>query len=283
MLERLRIESLSGLAAGIATTLVTHPLDVIKVRLQLDADHRRGAAWRGVLRLLQPTAASPHLVLNLYRGVLPSGFGNAVAWSMYFTAYREFQSWTPGPLSTLANYACAFGAGATTALVTNPVWVIKTRMLALPRGASGAYPLVRAGVLHIWRHEGLGGFWRGSAPALVAVAQGALQVTTYEHLKQWVNPDSQAHLSTLQYLYTSAASKMLSASVFYPVQLVRARLQALNTPLAALATTRLILQREGLRGFYKGVGPNLLRVVPATMVTFLVYEKTKHWLGRWAV
>ena len=31
---------------------------------------------------------------------------------------------------------------------------------------------------------------------------------------------------------------------------------------------------EGMRGFYKGLWPNVLRVTPACCVTFLVYEKT---------
>jgi solute carrier family 25 folate transporter 32 len=30
--------------------------------------------------------------------------------------------------------------------------------------------------------------------------------------------------------------------------------------------------------FYKGLAPNLLRVVPATMITFLVYENVSHYM-----
>ena len=35
------------------------------------------------------------------------------------------------------------------------------------------------------------------------------------------------------------------------------------------------LQREGYRGFYKGLFPNLLKVVPAASITYLVYETMK--------
>ena len=34
-------------------------------------------------------------------------------------------------------------------------------------------------------------------------------------------------------------------------------------------------QKEGFRGFYKGLLPNLLKVVPAASITYLVYENMK--------
>ena len=33
-----------------------------------------------------------------------------------------------------------------------------------------------------------------------------------------------------------------------------------------------LLQREGLGGLYKGLAPNVLRVMPQSALTFLVYE-----------
>jgi solute carrier family 25 (mitochondrial folate transporter), member 32 len=36
-----------------------------------------------------------------------------------------------------------------------------------------------------------------------------------------------------------------------------------------------VWRNEGFLGFYKGMGPNLLRVVPSTCITFLVYENVK--------
>ena len=62
-------------------------------------------------------------------------------------------------------------------------------------------------------------------------------------------------------------------------QVVRARLQqrqAINRAVQyrdGLATLRLILQREGAGGLYKGLVPNVLRVMPQSAITFLVYEK----------
>lgn len=35
---------------------------------------------------------------------------------------------------------------------------------------------------------------------------------------------------------------------------------------------------EGLSGFYKGIKPNLIRVVPACGLTFVIYEEVSHYL-----
>jgi len=35
---------------------------------------------------------------------------------------------------------------------------------------------------------------------------------------------------------------------------------------------------EGLNGFYKGLRPNLIRVIPACGLTFVIYEEVSHYL-----
>lgn len=64
-----------------------------------------------------------------------------------------------------------------------------------------------------------------------------------------------------------------------PVQVVRARLQQRQQMGRAvlykdsLTTLRLILRREGTRGLYKGIVPNIMRVLPSSALTLLIYEK----------
>lgn len=37
-------------------------------------------------------------------------------------------------------------------------------------------------------------------------------------------------------------------------------------------------QNEGVRGFYKGLFPNLLKVIPAASITYMAYEAMKQTL-----
>ena len=45
-----------------------------------------------------------------------------------------------------------------------------------------------------------------------------------------------------------------------------------------LGALRQILRSEGLAGLYRGLGVNLIRVIPSTAVTFVTYEQLNSYL-----
>src|SRR5271163_582944 len=78
-----------------------------------------------------------------------------------------------------------------------------------------------------------------------------------------------------------ALSGSIGASVVYPIKLLRTRLQAQGTVLhpptykGIWDVTQRTLKNEGVRGLFKGITPNLLKVVPAVSMTYVVYENAK--------
>ena len=106
----------------------------------------------------------------------------------------------------------------------------------------------------------------------------------YEQMKKYGSAklSNQEHrLSNVDFLTYSAFSKVLAGTVTYPYQVIRARLQTYDadqTYKNARDVVGLIFKQEGISGFYKGLGPNLLRVVPSSCVTFLVYENARLFL-----
>ena len=81
--------------------------------------------------------------------------------------------------------------------------------------------------------------------------------------------------SNQTYTLISGASKLFALVVTYPYQVVRSRIQ--NNATAHLypsipACVARTWREEGARGFYRGLGTNLVRVLPGTCVTFVVYE-----------
>lgn len=159
-------------------------------------------------------------------------------------------------------------------------------MLSTASQRPGAYQSINHGIGEIYRKEGFHGFYRGLVPSLFGVSHGALQFTAYEQLKRYrafYVEVEERDLGTVDYLCLSGASKVFAGIVTYPYQVIRARLQMYEAGQKYKSARDAISQtwkREGFRGFYKGLGPNLVRVLPSTWVTFLVYEKMKVLLPR---
>ncbi len=247
----------------------------------------------------------------LYRGLTPNLVGNSLSWALYFVwydsikheilSYRRLENsglsyydffiasgsaGKPSLLVSIYRHILTSDPGVLTAIATNPIWVIKTRMLSTPSSHPGAYKSILDGTRQIYRSDGLLGFYRGLVPSLFGVSHGALQFMAYEQLKIYRGHSfdrGQKDLGAADFLMLSGLAKIFAGSTTYPYQVVRARLQmydADNTYTSARDVVTQVWRKEGLAGFYKGLGPNLLRVMPSTWVTFLVYEKSKVLLSR---
>ncbi|KAL8952893.1 MAG: hypothetical protein Q9222_001219 [Ikaeria aurantiellina] len=144
-----------------------------------------------------------------------------------------------------------------------------------------ARAMLKHGAQELSHRSGLKGYYRGLVPSLFGVSHGALQFMAYEQLKLYRTAGVDGgvrKLTAVDYLCLSGASKIFAGSVTYPYQVVRARLQMYEAGQAYTSARDAVAQiwkQEGLGGFYKGLGPNLVRVLPSTWVTFLVYEKMK--------
>lgn len=159
-------------------------------------------------------------------------------------------------------------------------------MLTTAANQTGAYSGLISGLRSLYKSEGFRGFFHGLVPTLAGVSHGALYFMAYEKLKLWrKNARKGGDLTNADTILTSSLSKVFAGCITYPHQVVRARMQTYEPgtlkPVrnaGVIAVVRGIWLNEGLVGFYKGMFPNLLRVVPSTCVTFLVYENT-----RWAL
>ncbi|CAG0918292.1 unnamed protein product [Notodromas monacha] len=315
----------AGVSGGIASTLLLHPLDVVKTRFAVD-DGRAPASSSPALR---PTTTASVVAKNrvntalayqngssvlatlklifrgegvpgLYRGVMPNVFTSGLGWGLYFYAYDNMKAWlkppTEGaadkPLSPGQHLAAATWAGVVSLIALNPISVVKTRIIiqkesptalvsSSARGGATAavhYTNSLDAFLKIYKFEGLRGLYKGLVPGFCGVIHGSLQFMAYEELKQACNSHNNrphnCRLSSAEYLCCAAVSKMFAAVLTYPHQVVRARLQDQYKSYDGLAdVVRRTFREEGLRGFYKGLAPNLMHVTPNICLVFIIYEK----------
>jgi solute carrier family 25 folate transporter 32 len=80
----------------------------------------------------------------------------------------------------------------------------------------------------------------------------------------------------------AAGSKTLATATTYPYQVLRSRMQDNrqgNLPYRGVGDViKRIWQHDGLIGFYRGLSANILRVLPGTCITFVVYETVSKYL-----
>merc|ERR1719427_1633212 len=266
--------ALAGVSGGLVSTLLLHPLDTLKIR---------SAAGRGscsqTIRLLARAGAWAGL-RGAYQGISPNCTLSAFSWGLYFLSYesakQRLSQAAPGaPVSTTVHSLAAMEAGIVTMALTNPLQVLRTRMVLCSQASSmGSFPLA----LVIVQREGFSALFRGFAPNLLGVTHGTLQFSLYEAMKaRYRTYNGDASLRTREHICLAAASKMFASLVTYPCQVVRTVLQ--NEPLApgaapplARDVVRSLLKEEGIKGLYRGLVPHLLHVTPNVCIIFAVYE-----------
>ncbi|KAF2128655.1 solute carrier family 25 protein [Dothidotthia symphoricarpi CBS 119687] len=283
------IESVAGLSAGVVSCLAAHPLDLLKNRLQLNTQTppRLGDSFR----ILRNVVRDEGGVGALYRGLWPNLLGNSLGWGLYFLFYGNLKELlqrqrSEGELLGSADFfSASIAAGLLTGACTNPIWVVKTRMLERGANHPSAYKTMRIGLRHVYNTRGLKGLWAGFVPSSLGVLHGAVQFSIYENMKKrrGTQLGGQDKLTNWEYVYMSGGSKLLAGAITYPYQPIRARMQQFNAAQqynGLWDVLRKTYRNEGLLAFYKGVIPNILRVIPTTVVTFLVYENTKLYLPK---
>ncbi|ORX62711.1 mitochondrial carrier [Hesseltinella vesiculosa] len=295
-------QALAGFTAGMISTTFTHPLDMIKIRFQVDASKRSDKRpWLGgTIRSFRNIMSNEGGIAGLYRGVTPSALGAAASWGFYFWGYsfikKHMTKDEHGKLQAWQHMVASTEAGAVTAILTNPIWVIKTRMCTTTRTTPGAYQSFLQGFYRLVTEEGLRGMYRGMVPALFGVSHGGIQFMAYEEMKKWRNErrhasgetaksEWNAQLSTPEYLVMATSSKIVAAVTTYPYQVLRSRLQNRETRdeyRGVVDCIRKIKSVEGMRGFYKGLAPSVIRVLPGTCITFLVYENMTQYFKKHA-
>lgn len=289
-LSHLKYEHLiAGVSAGLTSTLALHPLDVIKIRLAVNDGLISTVTpkYSGIINAFS-TILKEESIYGLYRGVTPNLVGAGASWGLYFFFYNSIKSITQKgnldlPLSAGQHLLAASEAGFCTLLITNPIWVVKTRLVMQFDQNKLKYTGMTNCLVKIFQEEGIKGYYKGLIPGILGVSHGAVQFMAYEELKNRYNLYKRTpittKLGTIEYLTFAAVSKLMAAGLTYPYQVIRCRQQ--NQHAEYKGTWDCIARTytfEGWKGFYKGLGTNLLRVTPATMITFWTYENVSHWL-----
>ncbi|KXX76085.1 Succinate/fumarate mitochondrial transporter [Madurella mycetomatis] len=292
---------IAGGGAGMMEALVCHPLDTIKVRMQLSRRGRQpGMPKRGFLRT-GVEIVRKETPLGLYKGLGAVLTGIIPKMAIRFTSFEWYKqllaSRQTGVISGQSLFLAGLAAGVTEAVaVVTPMEVIKIRLQAqyhsmadpldVPKYRNAAHALYT-----VVKEEGIGALYRGVS--LTALRQGsnqAVNFTAYTYFKEWLyqwQPEYKggnlpSYQTTLIGLVSGAMGPLSNA----PIDTIKTRLQKMKAEEGTTALQRIaripgdMFKQEGIHAFYKGITPRVMRVAPGQAVTFTVYEFLKEKLEK---
>ncbi|DBA00895.1 TPA: hypothetical protein N0F65_006095 [Lagenidium giganteum] len=192
-------------------------------------------------------------------------------------------------------------AGAVATIACYPIDLIRTR-LATQLNTDVRYHGIRHAAQRISAEEGVFGLYRGlGATLMVTVPNLAINFTLYEGLKNYARTyrdaqrrrrmevdeivalqDDNMHIGVVDTLICGGLAGIASSLVTFPVDVVRRRLQISGIhaethgiPPTPWGIATELYHTQGVRGFYRGLTPELMKVVPMVGITFGTFEKLK--------
>lgn len=260
---------LAGSAAGVASTLVCHPLDAIRTRIQSS-----GTVYSGVLDCLSRTvrAEGPR---SLYKGLSAPLLAQAVYKSVIFgsnSALHSFAGSKFGDKEKLRTFVFGAASGAVNAFVVTPVELIRNRLIV----DKGKSPL---GVVEdVLRRKGISGMWRGLSSTICRDSTGVgcwfLGFEMAKHAFRSTKKDSEQALSYVEILISGSVGGISFWTVALPFDSIKSVIQVSdsNTSKSMIRVGREIIQSKGFMYLYRAWPVAFGRGIPGAAVTLSTHD-----------
>ncbi|KAJ8404240.1 hypothetical protein AAFF_G00340130 [Aldrovandia affinis] len=258
--------ALAGSAAGMVTRALISPLDVIKIRFQLQIERVSSRCPEGK-----------------YCGLWQAS--RCILAEEGFPAF--WKGHVPAQLLSVCFGAVQFASFELLTESAHKRTPYQSQTAAVHFGEPKVYRTLRHAVSTMYRTEGVLAFYRGLFPTMIAVFPYAgLQFFFYNVLRNlpWLQPKDPASRGNLQNLLCGSCAGVISKTITYPFDLFKKRLQVggFEKARAHFGQVRSyrgfsdciaqIAKEEGPRGFFKGLSPSLVKAALSTGFTFFCYE-----------
>lgn len=271
--------ALAGAGGGLLSMTLTYPLITLSTRAQVESKRAHSSTYDAARRIVQREGLA-----GLYSGLDSALFGISVTNFVYYYWYE----WTRAlftraalragrasqKLTTVESMIAGAIAGSATVLITNPIWVINTRMTArstdspssLPSPSSAQKPRKPSTIstlLSLFREEGPTALFAGVLPALVLVINPILQYTIFEQLKDALEK-RRGRVLPRDAFFLGAIGKLLATSITYPYITIKSRMHVAKNEGPQdnmIGSLKRVVREEGWGGLYKGIGPKVTQSV----------------------
>lgn len=184
--ETLLINMICGVVSGVISSTIANPTDVLKIRMQAQGSLFQGSMIGSFIDIYQQEGTR-----GLWRGVVPTAQRAAIVVGVELPVYDITKKHliVSGMLgdTILTHFVSSFTCGLAGALASNPVDVVRTRMMN-QRAIVGHVDLYKGtldGILKMWKHEGFFALYKGFWPNWLRLGPwNIIFFITYEQLKR---------------------------------------------------------------------------------------------------
>ncbi|KAL4717796.1 hypothetical protein ACJJTC_000945 [Scirpophaga incertulas] len=290
---------IAGCISGIVTRFITQPLDVIKIRTQLEqkTDSKYKKMWFGISRKIIKKEG----ITAFYYGHNLGQIHSILAVSSQFFVYElgtkyasNIQTETLRPTFT---FLCGVLAGGCSATLVSPIEVIRLRQIILQKQYHGIYN----GAKTVYKHGGILAFYEGLSASLIQMGPAVgisfgvfqlLQKRLLNYLQECddnckissTNPHKPGHLLISSTVAGSCAG-FVSKTITYPFELVKRRLQIASHKdddqkikkhyIKCKGLVNCIVdtyQADGFLGLFRGWKVTIYKAQLTSVIAFTTYE-----------
>lgn len=246
---------INGAISGFVEVSICHPLDTIKTRIQNRLSYEKN---------LIDTIKSIYIkegINGYYRGIISVYFGIIPKNAIRFTSFNLYNQ-------KLENkFISGLFAGITeSVLVVTPTDVCKLRIQTQYNSLKD--PIISKNlnqiIKDIYNSQGIKGFYKGVY--FTSFRQGINQASNfYIYYKIKDNYDMPSFIA-------GCLSGSIGPIINNPIDVIKTRLQSNEKNIKSINIIKNIYRNFGIKGFYKGLIPRLLRIIPGQGITFTVFD-----------
>jgi hypothetical protein len=257
------IQNLSTFASNIIATTIVYPLDTIRLKkqLHLPIDYKINPLYKGYYAgiLRQICYSSPNLII--YRNFTKK----------YHDTYQMVPSVTHKIMFS------GFSGGVAGA-IGNPSELLLVRSIQDTSGKN----IVQLGK-QIYQQHGFKAFTTGMVPMTLRCSvynMGRLPI--YSETKEWIQTNYPHYKGTVVSHGVSASlGSVMGIVISNPLDVVKSRMQSQQNTMSLYELSTSMLRKDGIKGFYSGFYPGLIKSAPHSILSFVFAEQmTLFFTGR---
>ena len=259
------MDGLFGFIANGISTIITHPIDVVKTNYQL-AQTRTDIDGRNIrARDIAHSVWRNRGAQGFYAGLTPNLCTYPIFWSVYFGTNQIMGEHRISENRYIDTFARSYTAGLIGSGLTNPLFVLKTRMQNSRADATRDSKLSLTRIIRETNRLGMQVYYRGLGSTYLNNMKLAIQFPLYDLIKE----------QTDSVVLSSFTAKSISSSLTYPLDLIRVNQRNSDQKIGILQVGRQIRRQHGIRGLYRGLFLYNAVNTPNFVIMMVGYEMMK--------